>query len=257
MPAQFTGAAISAREFDVSSRRQLCVRTIPIPKGSTISVGREADLLIGTNPHDAGVSRLALTVSRTDGWRLDVRNRNGVVVQPWAQGATWVEARSELELSWARVGVRLVGSERSVEHWVLLESAEDLARRDDSAPLRPGPPRPRLAENADPAIESGPGFAGATRRPNVPRPLTRTQEAAVRTVFREFLAWPPISGAAPVPIAAAANRLGVSTTAVHERLTRVRERAYALGLHQQIGVSDPNYVHLLVRHGYLKPTGKQ
>ena len=135
-----------------------------------------------------------------------------------------------MQRSWPRVGVRLVGIERNVEHWVLLDAGTVVALPHDASARVPGP----------------------TRQPELPKPLTVTQRDAVHAVFRDFLGWPPISGPVPVPLAAAASRLGISSTALQERLSRVQDRAYALGLHRQVGVSDPSYVHLLVRHGYIR-----
>ena len=142
----------------------------------------------------------------------------------------WAPAGSEMTQRWPRIGIRLIGSDRSIEHWVLLESREY--------------PIPGYGGSQQQA-------AGPTRQPPVPRPLTKTQVEAVNAVFHQFLWWPPVSGPAPVPLAAAGARVRISATGVSERLLRVQDRAYALGLQRQTGVSDPSYLYLLVRHGYL------
>lgn len=221
---------ISVREWDVSARRQLSRTIVSIPDDSPVSVGRVADVEVAVEPLDAGVSRLALKVTWSGGWRLHLANRNGAFVQPWGQAPALVDANTDLDLAWPRVGVRLIGSERSLEHWVLLESTA-AAPRDRRTSSEPGP----------------------TKLPEFPRPLTPTQMAAVHAVFRDSLAWPPVSGAVPVALAAAAHRLGISPAALQERLSRVQDRAYAVGLHQLVGVSDPGYVHVLVRLGYIQP----
>jgi len=224
--------SVAIREFDVARRRQVSLSAISIPRGQACIVGKEADLAIGVEPPDPGVSRRALAIAASaDGWRLTIHNRNGAVVHLWGQAPSWADPGSELVLSWPRIGVRVIGSDRTIEHWVLFESDRYVIAGSVPASRPPGP----------------------TRQPPIPRTLTATQAAAVRTVFREFLAWPPISGPLPMPLAAAGNRLGVSATAVSERLVRVQERAHALGLHHQTGVSDPSYVYLLVRHGYIDP----
>lgn len=229
MPESVAEATVRAVEFDVNLRRKLSFTAVSMADDTTVTAGRGGDVILGMDPRDDGVSRLALSITRSAGWQLSVQNRNGAVVQPWGQAPVWVEAQASWTGGWPRVGVRLIGSNRSVEHWVLLQGPQHPAPIDDAMPTVPG----------------------QTHRPTLPKPLTPGQAAAVRMVFREYLAWPPVSGAAPVPLAAAANRLGISSTALQERLSRVQDRAYLLGLHQQIGVSDPGYVQLLVRHGYI------
>lgn len=229
MGESVAGATVTVVEFDAKLRRQISSNAVLIADGSTTIAGRGGDVVIGMEPRDDGVSRLALSVTWSAGWRLSVLNRNGAVVQPWGQAAVWLEAEANWAGAWPRVGVRLIGSDRSVEHWVLLQGQPTELPEDDRMPY----------------------VLGQTQRPTRPKPLTAGQTAAVHTVFRDHLAWPPVSGAAPVPLAAAAHRLGISSTALQERLSRVQDRAYTLGLHQQIGVSDPGYVHLLVRHGYI------
>lgn len=228
-------ASLRVRVYDCHRRKAIpAAESVPIVPGRLLVVGREGEVPVGLDPKDTGVSRRALRVDVDgSGWTVYVDNTHGAVIHPWGQAPYWHEKGSIARHRWPRLGVRLVGSERTLEHWVLLES--------DAFPL----PRP---EPADPVVA-----AGGTDLARPPKPLTDTQLAAVRAIFSEHLAWPPRSGPAPVPVAAAANRLKVSATAVSERLAKVQERAYALGLHQLIGVSDPEYVYRLVRHGYIPP----
>jgi hypothetical protein len=224
-------ASISVLETDANRRRGVRGGELAVRQGETVSVGRDADLRVGVEPPDLGVSRRALTLTASAAeWQIYIDNRAGAFVHPWAQAPIWAPAGTEVTQRWPKIGARLIGSDRSTEHWVLLESPDYTI--------------PGYGSSQQPV-------AGPTHQPPVPKPLTRTQVEAVTAVFRQFLLWPPMSGPEPVPLAAAGARLGISATGVSERLLRVQDRAYALGLHQQTGVSDPSYVHLLVRHGYL------
>jgi len=224
-------ASISVLETDVIRRRGVRGGELAVTLGKTVSVGREADLPIGVEPPDLGISRRALTLTASAAaWHIYIDNRARAFVHPWARAPMWAPAGSEMTQRWPRVGIRLIGSDRSIEHWVLLESREY--------------PIPGYGGSQQ-------QVAGPTRQPPVPRPLTKTQVEAVNAVFRQFLWWPPVSGPEPVPLAAAGARVRISATGVSERLLRVQDRAYALGLQRQTGVSDPSYVYLLVRHGYL------
>lgn len=228
-------AGLRVRGYDCHRRKAFpSTLSVPVVPERLTVVGREGEVPVGLEPADTGISRRALRVGVDDsGWTVHVDNTHGAVVHPWGQAPHWYEKGTVARHRWPRVGIRLVGSERTLEHWVLLESgAFQLAR----------------PEPADPVV-----VAGGTDLVRLPNPLTDTQLAAVRAVFPEHLAWPPRSGPVPVPIAAAAGRLRVSATAVSERLSKVQERAYALGLHQLIGVSDPEYVYKLIRHGYIPP----
>ncbi|MFR9802577.1 hypothetical protein ACL02T_09780 [Pseudonocardia sp. RS010] len=40
---------------------------------------------------------------------------------------------------------------------------------------------------------------------------------------------------------------------MQERLKKVREKAIQLGLHRACGLTDPEYVYVLVRAGFLAP----
>jgi hypothetical protein len=158
-------------------------------------------------------------------------NRNGASVHRWAQASTWLGHDSVVTLRWPRIGIRLAGGPRSPEHWVLLEA--------DAFVL------PRWASlAADP---------NETQAHPTPRDITATQMEAVNAVFSRHLAWPPDSAPASRSLEAAAHRLGVTPSAIRERLKPVQQRAQELGLHQQVGVTEPDYIYHLAAHGYLTP----
>jgi hypothetical protein len=166
------------------------------------------------------------------GWSLTVSNTHGAVLHRWGQAPVWIEKNASVQEYWPRIGVRVIGSDRSLEHWVLLEC--------DQYSLPVVQPVQKLRHPL-----------GATDLGSLPKPLTEGQLAAVHALFREYLTWPPRSSPTPAPVSSVAHRLGVSATAISERLTKVQERAYALGMHKLTGVSDPDYVYLLIRHGYI------
>ncbi len=85
--------------------------------------------------------------------------------------------------------------------------------------------------------------------------LTRAQLDALTTVFAPHLAGGPVPGPLPVKLEAAARRLGVSDGAVAQRLEAAQQRAYKLGSHRQVGVTDPDYLYVLVGNGYLPAPG--
>lgn len=47
------------------------------------------------------------------------------------------------------------------------------------------------------------------------------------------------------------RRGGVTESAVQDHLGKALNRALQLGLHHPVGLTDPEYLHLLVRAGYL------
>ena len=222
---------VSVLEQDVARHRRVSLNTLAIPMGQSVTIGRDTELPVGIDPPDLGVSRRGVAVTATaDGWHVVIENRAGAFVHLWAQPPVWAPHATASLHRWPRIGIRLIGSDRTMEHWVLLES--------DGYPL-PGQGR------------SAPADFGPTRLPPTPKPLTAAQLAAVQGVFREFLAWPPKSGPTPTTLATAGAKLGISPAGVTERLARVQDRAYALGMHRQTGVSDPAYLYLLVRHGFI------
>jgi hypothetical protein len=72
-------------------------------------------------------------------------------------------------------------------------------------------------------------------------------------VFAELLAWPPRQGAEPLLLKQAASRIGISVSGVQDRLKAARARALRLGLHREVALTDPSYLYVLVRGGYLDP----
>ena len=220
------------RELDAHRRRQLSSASMVLQLDQPILVGREGAVALGIDPSDTGVSRQALTVTATvAGWDVVISNGHGAWVCLWGQGHMRMEPDTSIRRVWPRIGVRVVGGERDLEHWVLLEY--DGYRLPD--PAHEIPDRPQ----------------DGTDLAHMPRPLTPPQQEAVQAVFTQYLAWPPITGPTPSPLAAAAARLHVTATAISDRLEKVQQRAYAFGLPQQRGVSDPEYIHLLARHGYF------
>jgi hypothetical protein len=141
-------------------RRRRGVRggDLAVRQGSTVSVGRDADLRVGVEPPDLGISRRALTLTASAAeWHICIDNHAGAFVHPWAQAPIWAPAGTEVTQRWPKIGARLIGSDQSTEHWVLLES--------------PDYPIPGYGSSQQPV-------AGPTHQPPVPKPLTRTQVEA-------------------------------------------------------------------------------
>jgi len=219
---------VVAQTVDVANRSVLSTDEQSLGQGESLLIGREGDLAVGTTAPDTGVSRRALVVCPgTDGWHVESMNSNGAILHPWAQAERWLTPGEPEDLRWPRIGIRLVGSRPGLHHWVLLESD---------------------AYTIDPVRA---GTSTNTETPRPPLPLTDAQLAALTTVFAQHLAWPPVAGPLLLTLQAAARRLGISEAAVYQRLEAVQARAYQLGLHRQHGVTDPDYLYLLVRHGYL------
>lgn len=216
------------RVVDTANGQESASEPVLVERDVDLVVGREGDVALGVVPSDLGVSRRALTVSVTaKGWRIEPTNSNGIVLQPWGQAPSWLDIGRPLEISWPSVGLRIVGSRPDVQHWVLLEAGT-------------GSPR-------------GPGTSSTQTESPDPKPLTDAQSAAVAAVFAQHLAWPPVAGAVPQTLDAAARRLGVSTAAVYQRLEAARARAYLLGSHPQSSVIEPDYIYVLVRNGFIEP----
>ncbi|GAA0633470.1 hypothetical protein GCM10009547_41780 [Sporichthya brevicatena] len=191
--------------------------------GESVTVGRAAELPIG-HTHDARISRLALTVTCTeDGWAFESTNRNGVLIHPWGQPPRY--AQREETTAAPRVALRIVGSIVR-EHWVLLE--------DDT----------RLA-SARPGRANSPG--------GLPGDPTHAELEALRLLFPDLLEWPPLLTEWPPGIEQVARELRVTTETLMRHLDEVRNRAVALGLPPEVTIADPEYVHLLVQAGWLRP----
>jgi hypothetical protein len=200
----------------ISSRRDVLA-------GVPVSVGRAADLCFAS-PTDDFVSRHAVEVTSTpDGWRVVAVNRHGVTLHRW--GLAPLPADPVQVVPSDRVGLRMPGSGHR-HHWVFLEGGH----------------------LAGPATH--PSTAG-TAVGNPPRPLTAPQVEAVYAVFEQLLSWPPVVPANPRQLKQVARRLGISIPAVQARLSEVRAKAGRLGLSRDVDLTDPEYVHVLVRAGYL------
>jgi hypothetical protein len=200
---------------------------VHLADGRQLSVGRSAEISIGAAPADRLLSRVAVRVINTgDSVLLDISNRNGAVLHRWGLPARPAGRREAVR--WPRVGVRVVGGAESA-YWVFVSVD--------------GPGYP--ADTAPPGTDTLP-------RPVV-RALTAAQQDAVREVFRDVLSWPPVVPARSVRLDMAAENLGVSLSAVQARLTDARTKARALGLAREVPLADPEYVHLLVRAGHLRP----
>jgi hypothetical protein len=198
--------------------------------GTEIDAGREADLPVGIDPEDPGISRVAVSIAAHDeAWELRVRNRNGAVLHRWGQAPAILELDRPVHLRWPRAGVRLIGKNGDVEHWILLE-ADDYAL-----------PRPGEVGNA----------GGATYVASAPRPLTDAQRDALHAVFEQHLAWPPITNPVVTARETAGRRLGISYAGIVDRLQGAQRKAHQLGSHQQFGLMEPDYLYVLVSRGYL------
>jgi len=190
-------------------------------------LGREGDVNIGVDPADPGISRQAVAVVREPmGWAVSATNRNGVVVHPWGQSS--FPANVPQILPWSHVALRILGS-GSQQHWALLED-----------------PSLRIFQHVE-----QPGITKATPRP---KSLTFVQEQTVRTMFRELLAWPPRIPATPLQLKQVAARLDTTNESIQRRLEQVRRKAALIGFSRIGSLSDPEYVYVLVRAGYLTIT---
>jgi hypothetical protein len=184
--------------------------------GDSVTVGRAAELPIG-HTTDARISRLALTIECTEaGWAIESTNRNGVLLHPWGLPPRYTQ-RNETAAA-PRIALRVVGSIVR-EHWVLLE--------DDT----------RLTA----------GSAGATDEP------TASELEALRLLFPDLLEWPPVLSEWPPGIEQVAGELRITAETLIRHLEAIRARATAQGLPPEVTVADPEYIHLLVQSGWLRP----
>ena len=229
--AAASGPRVVVRPTDAAGRALADAVAVTVGFGDALELGREADLDVGVDPKDAGISRVALRVEPTAlGWRLRIANRNGAIVHPWAQPPAWLTGGSAYDIAWPRVAVRLTGADPdAVLHWVLLECDDyaDVAR-------------------SIPDVSST-----ATVHADRPEALTTSQRDALDVLFAEHREWPPRLGPTPDSLKRVARRLGVSQAAVYQRLQGAQQKAYQLGSHPQLGVTEPDYFYALTRHGYL------
>lgn len=208
-----------------------------LPLGRPLLVGREGDLPLGVEVLDPGVSRRAVEVTATAaGWDVTVSNTNGAVLHAWGQAPLLVAGRQQLV--WPRIALRVLNGDKTTGagsrlHWLLFES--------DRSPVTPGGAQP------------GANSTSATFKPKPPPPLTPEQLDAVQVVFSELLEWPPRLPAKPVKLSTAARKLGISESGVQERLRKAQDKALQVGLHQVGGLTDPEYLYVLVRAGFVAP----
>ncbi|MFI5843786.1 hypothetical protein ACIA8K_29200 [Catenuloplanes sp. NPDC051500] len=178
---------------------------------------------------DGKISRLAVTVTaRPDGWEVDVTNRHSADMQLWGQAP--MAHQPQVALRWPRITVTVRG-DQALRHLVLL----------DNPAFSIAAPRPQLTSRLTETLAP-------------PQPLTAAQQQALRLLYAELLAWPPLRQAVPLRIKQVARQLGIGPEAVRRRLEEARQKAYALGLGRDLPLSDPEYLHVLVRAGYLMPT---
>lgn len=211
-------------DLRVTATRQMAV-------GARIRAGREGDVLVGVRSQNRGISRSAAEVTATPtGWQIEVRNRNGAVLHPWGQPSQLASTNDTV--NWPLVGIRLQHTGTS-QHWVLL-SAGDL-----------------VVTPAGPVADDESQETDLAGRPNDLSPGTRE---ALGVVFEELLCWPPRHPATPLQLKRAATRLRIAPTSVRDRLTLAWDKAASLGVSSiERELTDPAYLHALVRGGYLTP----
>jgi hypothetical protein len=228
---------VLAYECDTSGGPARCCVPVGIPVrvGQSILVGREGDLPVGVEVYDRGVSRQAAVVTATEhGWQVEIRNTNGAVLHPWGQGPTLAGRFNTL--SWPRIAVRILNGASpavadTMQHWLLVES--DLIGVTTAGPRTPSSPMT------------------STFQPKRPNPLSAGQLEALQIVFADQLQWPPTQPAEPLLLRTAARRLGITESGVQQRLGKAHDRALHLGLHRSVGLTDPEYLYVLVRAGYV------
>jgi hypothetical protein len=198
----------------------------------SIDVGREGALPMGVTVPNTAISRVAVSVRIAEGgWNIVAPNRNGAVLYPWGQPPT--RADREASVRWPRIGIRVLPDTSNGQHWVLLES-------DQFPPVGLTPP---AGESVRTDLEDRPGK------------LTPAERSALHVVFEQHLSWPPHRHPEPLLLKQASTRLGLSISGVQDRLKAARARAGRLGYLGGGGSTDPGYLYILVRAGYLDPPG--
>ena len=193
------------------------IATRAMHPGESVTVGRAAELPIG-HTNDGRISRLAATVTCTEnGWTIESTNRNGVLLHEWGLAPRYADRHETTDAP--RMALRVVGSIVR-EHWILLE---------DDTRLNSG----RRAEDGN-----GP---------------TAAELEALRLLFPDLLEWPPTLAEWPPGIEQVATELRITVDTLMRQLEGVRARAVGLGLSPEVTVADPDYVHLLVQAGWLRP----
>ena len=219
-------ASITTRE--ALGDRAPSISTVAVPYDRPITVGRAGQVTLGVGVADSGISRIVATVTATvEGWTISDTSRNGIIIHPW--GLATIRATAANRLRWPLIGLRVLGAQPDARHWLLLECSHY-------------------------PIDGAGSTRGATTtvQTDPPRPLTSAEKEALDTVFESMLAWPPLLVPGdPLQLKQAGRKLGISASAVKVRLEGARAKAEALGLEQQVGVTDPTYLHTLVAAGYV------
>jgi hypothetical protein len=196
--------------------------------GQQFTAGRAGHVVVGVDVADSGISRVVATITATpQGWTVKDSSRNGIIIHPW--GLAPLRATTDVRLHWPLIGLRVLGAEPDVRHWLLLECDRYAI---DAADLKQA--------------------AGTTLQADPPRPLTPAEQQALATVFEAILAWPPpLIPGEPLQLKQAGRRLSISASGVKVRLEGARAKAELLGLDRQVGVTDPAYLHVLAAAGYV------
>lgn len=206
---------------------------VQIEEGHPLAVGRTGQLPVGVDLPDSGISRVAVMVTATrDGWSIEVTNRNGATLHPW--GLAPAVARTHTLVAWPLVGILVRGSVAGAQHWVLLESSMYTV----------------AVPSPDPSAHS----ANRTSVADPPPALTGPELEALGVVFGSQLAWPPVVPAPALQLKQAARRLGITDSAVQQRLGNAQRKATRLGLTRRGSLTEPDYLHVLVGAGYVPVT---
>jgi hypothetical protein len=224
-----------AYEYDGSHWRVTATRRLEV--GQQLVVGREGDVRPGVVVPNEFVSRHAMRVSATEhGWDVTVSNRNGAMLHPWCLPPQRAVGRQVL-IDWPLVAVRMLPSSGLSRHWVLLEFDHPFLLGDVTDYV----PSPDNDERRVPT----------TANACSPRGLTNAEREALRIVFEAQMRWPPSERAEPMLLKQAAARLGITISGVQDRLKSALARALALGQDRAVALTDPSYVYVLARAGYL------
>jgi hypothetical protein len=193
-------------------------------------------MALGVVVPNPAVSRRAMQVAATEhGWEITVPNRNGAILHPWGLPSQRASVRGNL-IDWPLVAVRMLPSSGFCQHWVLLEF--------DGPSLLPDVDNTRLF----PEIDDCATVITAVTRPGR---LTNAEREALHMVFKGQLQWPPTEHACPMLLKQAAARLHISVSGLQDRLKSALARAIALGHDRTVPLTDPSYLYVLVRAGYL------
>lgn len=229
-----TDAAAWVLARETSPTYSLVPAGVPAALDRPVTVGRRAEVPLGVHLVDEGISRVAVTVTAgTGGWTIEIGNRNGAALRPW--GLAPQRALATQVVRWPLVAVRITGTRTDQQHWVLLENDAYVAGEDPAA-----------------------AATGETRLGNLPPPLAPAERAALQVAFRDFLVWPPPTTPPQAQqLKQVATRLGKSLSGVQDRLRSAMDKALRLGLPSPTTLTNPEYLHVLVAAGYLRPATRR